>query len=37
MELLSDTNTGKSVSVEEPVYPDRVKSIRKGKEEGSVI
>ena len=37
MEELSETNTGKSVRVEEPVYPDKVKSMRKGKEDGSVI
>ena len=37
MEELSDTSIGKSVRVEEPVYPERVKSIRKGKDAGSLI
>jgi hypothetical protein len=32
-----DTSTGKSVRLEDPVYPERVRSIRKGKEEGSLI
>ena len=37
MEELKDTRTGKSLRVEEPVYPERVRFIRKGKEVGSVM
>jgi hypothetical protein len=37
MEEPIDTSTGKSDRVEVPVYPERVRFMRKGKEEGSEI
>ena len=37
MDEFNSTRTGKSVRVEEPVYPERVRSTRKGKEDGSLI
>ena len=35
--MLNDTSAGKSLRVEDPVYPDKVRFILNGKDSGSVI
>ena len=37
MDVLKDTSSGKSLSEDDPVYPERVRFKRKGKEAGSLM